>query len=87
MDGVERIRATFSAGYEQNHPFRVQRQSDRGSQHPKRDRDQDDSTETVTHEDRVELHDVDELGEPLPAEGEHGSNTEPDSEFHLDIAV
>lgn len=87
MDGVERIRATLSAGYEQNHPFRVQRQSDRGSQHSKRDQDQKDSDETPTHEDRIELHDDgQETGQPLFQAQERGE-AEPDSEFHFDIAI
>lgn len=87
MDGVERIRATLSAGYEQNHPFRVQRQSDRGSQHSKRDHDQEDPSETPTHEDRIELHDDGQQAlEPLIQAQEFGE-VEPDSEFHFDIAI
>ncbi len=87
MDGVERIRATLSAGYEQNHPFRVQRQADRGSHHGKSGNEKSSEEEGTGHEDRVELHEevlATEASALHPADVSPQDGPEP---FHLDIAV
>ncbi len=86
MDGVERIRATLSAGYEQNHPFRVQRQSDRGSHPGKHGQDQEPSEGGTGHEDRIELHVEDSSSGVIPPPKEEGEEENLDG-FHLDIAV
>lgn len=87
MDGVERIRATLSAGYEQNHPFRVQRQSDRGSHQGKHGQENEPSESGTGHEDRVELHnEVPSMSGVSPEPGED-HDEEQSNGFHLDIAV
>lgn len=86
MDGVERIRATLSAGYEQNHPFRIQRQSDRGSHQGKHGQEQEPSEGGTGHEDRIELHVEGSPSRELPHPTEQGEEEQLDG-FHLDIAV
>lgn len=87
MDGVERIRATLSAGYEQNHPFRVQRQSDRGSHHAKHGQEQEGFESGAGHEDRIELHQEVTADAEANAQPEQGLCLQNEDDFHLDIAV